>query len=143
MEAGRGRHWVELPEAEGGPELLAGRWVVTRVEHGEWAFVPGLPLAGVRDLTFVNGRCSMTVEEKDLGRPPIQGEFAVTFDPAATPKGFDLTRPGSEQPCRGIYRLTSAGKLLLAFGNPLDVRPAGFDPTRHQVTLLVCDRGEP
>lgn len=150
MEEGRGPYWDDLPEADGGPELLAGRWAVTRVEYGKLAFVPGCPragLAGVRDVTFADGRCTMTgqmtIEQEDPGRPPDRVDLAVTFDPAASPKGLDLSGPGPRPAWRCIYKLTCDGQLLLAFGDPEDGRPAGFDPTRNPGMLLVCDRAGP
>ncbi|HKA06741.1 MAG TPA: hypothetical protein VKD71_05745 [Gemmataceae bacterium] len=143
MEESRGRYWDDLPETDSAPELLAGRWVVSRTEDGKWAFVPNLPFAGIRDLTFADGQCTMTVEVKDRVPPLERFDLEVEFDPAATPKGFDLTGPGSDGPWRWIYKLTRQGQHLLAFGKPEDGRPAGFDPTRHPITLLVCDRAAP
>ena len=143
MEPGQGQQWDALPEADGGPDVLTGRWVVTRVEGTGWAFIPGLPFAGVRELTFADGRCTITVEAKDRVPPVVLTEAAVAFDPTATPKGFDLTAPHSDQPWRWTYKLTQQGQLLLAFGDPKDGRPAGFDSTRHKITLLVCDRAPP
>jgi uncharacterized protein (TIGR03067 family) len=140
MEESRGRYWDDLPEAEGGPELLAGRWVVSRTEHGEVAFVPGLPF-GFRDFTFIDGRCTITSEALDRPAGPV--DLAIAFDQAATPRGFDLTTPKSERPWRCIYKLTRDGRLLLAFGEPEDARPTGFDPTRHRIMLFVCDRAAP
>jgi uncharacterized protein (TIGR03067 family) len=142
MEESLGWYWDDLPEVDGSPELLTGRWMVTRVEYGELAFVPALP-AGIRELTFADGRCTMTIEAKD-GEPSLERSgLAVAFDPAAIPNGFDLTRPGSDEPWRWIYKLTREGQLLLAFAEPEAGPPAGFDPTRHRVMLLVCDRAKP
>jgi uncharacterized protein (TIGR03067 family) len=143
MEPGWGRYWDDLPEADGGPDLLTGRWVVSRTEHGELAFVPGLPFAGIRDLTFADGRCTVTFEAKDCDPPLERVDFAVAFDPAAAPKGLDLTTSKSDRAWRWIYKLTSGGQLLLAVGRLEAGRPAGFDPSRHPVTLLMCDRAAP
>lgn len=138
---GKGKYWDELPEVQGGSELLKGKWSVTLVENGEFAV--DFPLnARIKDLTFFDGRCAVTVEENDLGRPPAQGELSMKEDSTATPKTLDLIGPGSDQPWLLIYKVTRGGQLLLAMGRLTDPRPTGFDPTRHAITLLVCERSK-
>src|SRR5262245_13618313 len=142
LELGRGRYWDDLPEADAGPDQLAGRWIVRWREVGEWAD-PGIGLVGFDTVEFVGDLCVLT-GVGDLSAKPV--DFLVTFRSNWTPRELDLT--AERGVIEGIYKLTRDGRLLiaLAFYDPeraQPLRPPAFDPTRSPALLLVCEREDP
>jgi hypothetical protein len=147
MEIGLNPRWDREPEVEPTPQRLYGRWVVKRYEHNDCAFVDFWPGFKNRRPEFEIGADGLRLTaETESGQPSVLGlPFRIYAD--RSPKQFDVEGP--QRPVRGIFKLLSDGRLVIAIRDDLaneDMPPAAptnFDSRRRDIIVLICERSPP
>lgn len=123
---------ADKPDPKADLAAMKGRWKVTATTFDGKA--QPMPAAGQRVLEF--GDKEFTAYDGDKkGRT-----LGFALDPTATPKRFDLLRPGKDEKAEGVYKL-DGDKLSLCYAEPGAARPDKLESKAGaRVFLLELER---
>ena len=128
--------------ARGGPkdgEELRGEWTLVRHVRPDGTVVRHDGAIGNSHfvLRFAGAK---VVQEYDFGDPSLEVTWAAALDPAAAPRGIDLTGADASSAAvaaevrgkvwRGVYRVDGDRLTLCLAELDAKARPAGFEPGR-------------
>lgn len=123
---------ADKPDPKADLAALKGRWKVTATTFDGKPLPP--PAAGDRVLEFDEKEFTAFDGDKK-GRT-----LGFTLDPAATPKRFDLLRPGKDEKAAGLYKL-DGDKLAICYAEPGAARPEKLESKAGaKVFLLELER---
>lgn len=123
---------ADKPDPKADLAALKGRWKVTATTFDGKA--QPMPAAGERVLEF--GEKEFTAYDGDKKGRTI----GFALDPTATPKRFDLIRPGKNEKAEGVYKL-DGDKLRICYAEPGAARPDKVESEAgSRVFLLELER---
>lgn len=123
---------ADKPDPKADLAAIKGRWKVTATTFDGMA--QPKPAAGERVLEF--GDKEFTAYDGDKKGRTI----SFTIDATATPKRFDLIRPGKDEKAAGVYKL-DGDKLNICYAEPGAARPDKLESKAGaRVFLLELER---